>query len=249
MRTWSLLGGMLCGLAAAATAEPLQLVTEDNPPFAYAEGGQVAGISTDILTLAAQRAGVQVTTAIYPWARALGMARNMPRTCVYSTNRTPEREPWFRWIGPITNTRWAFYARNDFLTPLADLSAAKPYRIGVPLNDARYEMLREQGFLHLDVVDEDRQNAIKLSAGRIDLWLTAFYKGALLAQSAGVSDIRPILTVRETDYYLACHPMLDDATVQRLQVELQALRKEGEVKRITALYLKKFRLPDPDKPR
>jgi len=71
--------------------------------------GKIAGVATDRLVAALKRADIPYRISVYPWLRAYDMALKDPFTCVYSTNRTPEREALFSWVGPLAQDGWAIF--------------------------------------------------------------------------------------------------------------------------------------------
>ena len=81
-------------LCNVCCANPVTLVTEDYPPFNFSpqEGQPIVGISTDIIVEMMKRNGDETKIAIYPWKRALILAKNQANTCVYSTLRSADRE-------------------------------------------------------------------------------------------------------------------------------------------------------------
>jgi polar amino acid transport system substrate-binding protein len=229
-----------CILSAAASlmssAHALDLTTEDNAPFNYADGQQVSGISTEILQEMGKRANVPLKIQVLPWARAYQSALNLPDTCVYSTVKLPEREAQFKWVGPLTVNKWALFAKSDFSKPLNSIEDAKHYRIGGVTMDAKAMYLKSQGFANIDLVGDDNLNLAKLIAGRIDLWISGLYKGKESAAQVGSKMVKPVMIVREVDYYLACNLKTQDATIAALTQALGALQKEGFVKAVADRY-------------
>jgi polar amino acid transport system substrate-binding protein len=223
--------------ACATSAQALDVTTEDNPPFNYREGQRVAGLSTEVVEEMGRRAGVPMKIEILPWGRAYLTARDAAGTCVYSIARLPHREALFEWIGPISENKWALFARDDFPGPIEKIEDAKAYRIGGVENDAKYQYLQSLGFTRFDLVGDDNLNAAKLASGRIDLWITGLYKGKqAAAQRQGGHRIKPVFVVRKVDYYLACNPRTPRATINALSQALQKLREEGYLKAVSHRY-------------
>lgn len=220
----------------AAPIHALDLVTEDNAPFNYTDGQHVSGISTEILQEMGKRTGVPMKFQVLPWARAYQSALALPDTCVYSTVKLPEREALFKWVGPLTVNKWALFARSDFNKPLNSIENAKRYRIGGVTMDAKAMYLKSLGFASIDLVGDDNLNLAKLIAGRIDLWISGLYKGKESAAQVGSKMVKPVLIVREVDYYLACNPKTRDATIAALTQALSALQKDGFVKSVADRY-------------
>lgn len=236
------LTGLLGPAVAAAEETPLVITTEAYPPFnMQAEDGSVTGLATDILRRMMARADQPYDLGLMPWQRAFAMARDMPNTCVYSTTRTAEREPLFAWVGPLVANDWVLFARTGGdaaagpSPAVSSLEDARPYTIGGYDGDATALYLIERGFT-VDTAPYDKLNPKKLAAGRIDFWATGHLLGAYLAAREGVEDIAPILTFRETEMYLACNPQVPQATIDRLNAALDALRAEGVVAELEAGY-------------
>jgi polar amino acid transport system substrate-binding protein len=226
----------LLGAGISLSADALDIATENNAPFNYSDGQQIAGISTEIITEMGQRAGVPLKIRVLPWARAYLTALNTPSTCVYSTVRLPERAELFKWIGPISTNKWALFARTDANRTIASLADARAYRIGGVFYDGKYLYLKSLGFTNFDLVNDDNLNASKLIAGRIDLWVTGFYKGKQFATQNGSKSIKPVFIVRDVDYYLACNLQTPDVVITALSESLQALQKDGYDKTVTSRY-------------
>jgi polar amino acid transport system substrate-binding protein len=157
-------------------------------------------------------------------------AQHLPDTCAFSVSRRSDREALFQWIGPIASNKWALFARKDFADKLTTLADARRYRIGGLRADAKTEFLVARG-IEVETIGTDRGNAVKLAAHRIDLWVTGLYTGERSAAAEGVTDIKPVLVFHETPSYLACSHGTSAETVRRLEQALEALRKEGFIKR------------------
>jgi polar amino acid transport system substrate-binding protein len=232
-------GGLLALVAVASipAAHALDITTEENAPFNYLDAQQhIAGISTEIVMELGKRAGIPMKLQLTPWARAYSLALNVADTCVYSTARLPERETLFKWVGPISVNKWALFARGDFNQHIDSIDDARKYRIGGVVMDGKVTYLKSLGFSNIDSVNDDTLNVAKLMAGRVDLWIAGLYKGKELVAQSGAKNIKPVFTVREVEYYLACSPKTPDATIHSLMNELQALQKEGFVKAVTERY-------------
>lgn len=230
------LAAFLAGVALATPVAALRITTEYNPPFNFQQGSRITGIATDILLEMGRRSGVQMEIEILPWARAYQSALHTPDTCVYSTVRMPEREHSFAWIGPLATNKWALFARSDFNRHLGSIEDARPYRIGGVTQDAKVLYLKSLGFSNVDMVGDDRLNAGKLIAGRIDLWITGLYKEKGADPANNGKRIKPVLVVREVDYYLACNPKTSKATLFALERAFKSLQKEGYVRTAALQY-------------
>lgn len=224
---------VLCGPVLAQAQLRLVLTTEEYPPYNMSDAqGRVVGISTEIVKALLETAGVDHEVAVYPWARAIAMARTQVNTCVYSMSRTPEREDLYRWIGPLVANDWALFARSGASRP-THLEEALNMRIGSYQGDAIVSYLQTRGYV-VDVAPSDDANPKKLLAGRIDYWATGRLIGQYRLKQQGISGVEPVLTFNRTEMYLACNKQLPDEQVKLLNTTLQQLDKKGTIKKIYA---------------
>lgn len=223
-------------LLVPAQVSAIEVLTEENAPFNFQDGQTISGISTEIVKEMGRRAGVTMPIQLTSWVRAYQGAIKNPNTCVYSTVRLPEREILFKWVGPIASNKWAFFARNDFNKAINTIDDAQPYRIGGVKQDANIMYLQSRGFTNFDLVGDDNLNIKKLAGGRIDLWITPYYKGKVLIKRSGQTNIHFILMVRDVDYYLACNPKTSDGELDALSRALRALNAEGFTKAAVNRY-------------
>lgn len=202
-------------LLIASDVSGVMLATEENPPlnFSTNNGKEPSGLSTEVLTEAGKRAGIEVQYAIFPWNRAYRMAQESESTCVYSAVRTESREKLFKWIGPLSPNTWILFARADNPIKLATLEDAKKYRVGGYNGDSKAIYLKQKGFA-LDEASNEEQNIKKLNAGRIDLWIATSLTGPWIAKTYGVK-IRPVLAVMDVEVYAACNLGMPDADIKK----------------------------------
>ncbi|MFO1414635.1 MAG: transporter substrate-binding domain-containing protein [Burkholderiales bacterium] len=232
-------------LAVPAGAAPLTLLTEENPPFNYSEGGKVTGLVTEVVQEAARRAQVPVTLEVLPWARAYTRAQAERDTCLFATARLDNRERLFVWIGPLASNLWGVYGKGDWSRPVKLLPDLKPFRIGGVTSDAKVDYLRENGITNFRLVAEDRQNPPRLflpadDPNHIDLWVTGYFGAHRVARAAGAGDVKLVFVARDIPLYLACSPQTAPATVRALADAVEAMRAEGLLARTAAAYEKKF---------
>ena len=226
--------GML--LSSCAWADVLLLTTEDADPYNYTtDGGKtVVGSATEAVHELFKRANIGYKIALYPWVRAIEMAKSEKDTCVYSTTRTEEREKQFAWVGPIAPNDWVLFAKADSSIKLASLDDAKKYKVGGYRGDAVTLYLQSLKFV-MDEATNDDQNAQKLEAGRIDLWATGNLGGPFVANKMKTK-IKPLLTFKKTELYLACNTGVAPDTINKLNATLQAMVKDGTMEKINKKY-------------
>lgn len=228
---------LLATWMGTAAAAPLTITTEHMPPSSMrGADGIITGRATDKIRELMARTGTDYQIDLLPWKRALMMAQTQPHTCVYSTSRTPEREARFKWVGPTDEAEWQFWGRADHSFPLNTMDDARKLRIGTYLGDARDEYLRSHGF-NVDAVNNDAVNPHKLLLNRIDLWAVGIRNGATFPGHPDWSDkVVPLMVFHRVKVYLACHPSVPDALIDKLNATLAEMRRDGTVARIDRQY-------------
>lgn len=225
----------VCRLAAAVG---ITLTTEDYPPFNMVnkQTGKINGVATDKVLALLQRAGEPYTLNAFPWTRAYQMAQRLPNTCVFSTTRTPEREPMFKWVGPLVKNNWVVFARADDTRKPHSLEELMPYVLGAYRNDAVGEFLQAKGF-KTDIATLDSDNPRKLLLHRFDFWATGELLGQNILKSQGLSgQIVPLFQFNRTEMYLACHLAFDQGKIDHLNQLLKQMEQDGTMARIEAKY-------------
>src|SRR6218665_907043 len=96
-----LTAALFCLLLGTARAESYQLVTEEWAPYNYVQNGQLTGMATEIVRAIMALTGDTFEVAVLPSMRAGMKLQQRPRTIMFSMFRTPEREPLYKWVGPL----------------------------------------------------------------------------------------------------------------------------------------------------
>lgn len=228
------LSGKLC------VADDITLLTEDTPPVNYLdENNMPAGLSVELVKEMAKRVGDPGQIQVVPWARGYKDAREKPNTALFSTTRTPDREPLFKWVGPLLNKEVVLYKKkgNDLTISTID-DAKKVGMIGAYKDDSKEQLLKKKGFTNLDSSSEDTANPKKLVAGRIDLWISTTIQAGETCKLASVdpAEIEPTLTLQTQQLYLAFSKSTEDTVVTQWQRAFDEMVKDGTAARIRAKY-------------
>jgi len=223
--------------AGSLSAQTFQLNTENYPPFNMNDDqGKIIGISTEIVETLFKRAKVKYKLSLLPWQRAYGEALEKEGFAVFSTTRTTEREPLFKWVGPIVENNWVFLKKTKNKKIVVDgLRKARRYSIGGYHGDAVALFLESKGF-DIDYVSKDYLNARKLDRGRIDLWATGQLLGPYYAKENDIHGLEEAFVFKKTVMAIAFNINTDDAIINKLNTELRKMVKEGLVERIKAGY-------------
>lgn len=232
----------LTGLCAQPTANtsPLQVYTNEYPPFCFTENDQVTGVATDLVVALMAKMGQSPHIQALPWARALESISGPPNVMLYTVTRTEERERQFKWVGPLMSSHVVLFARRDAKLVIQRLDDAKAVKaIGTVQGYATQTLLRDKGFTNLDALaGSEGGNPEKLMTGRIDLWATDNVTGIYQAKLRGVDPamMKVVYRVVELPKYLAFSKQTDDQVIKQWQTALDKAKKDGTFHKILAQW-------------
>ncbi|OZG71603.1 amino acid ABC transporter substrate-binding protein [Hahella sp. CCB-MM4] len=238
---WVLL--LLLSQTALADPEVFNLVTENFPPFNMSLNGNefehdeeyIGGLSTEVVQELFHRAKYPYRMKLRNWNYAYNFVQRNPYRGVFGTELTEARQPMFKWVGPIANNDWVLFALEDSKIQLKTLEDAKAYRIGCYKDDSRAQFLKDSGFKAAEL-DDDGLNPKRLRDKEIDLWISSTVSGYYYARKAGITNIKPVFTIRSTNLYLAMNKDTPDAYIDKLNGILWEMKEEGVIEKIAAKY-------------
>lgn len=222
-------------IASAAKAEKLVLSAESYPPYSFKDtGGNITGVYIEQLAILLDKAGIDYSIAIMPWARAIALTETQQMHCVLGTARTKEREDRFKWVEPLHTDRSVLVARKEARIKATNFEEAKAYIIGTQRNDYTETILRNLGFPRIDLSADFNISFNKLAAGRIDLMpMSESTLSKLYSSKAELVEVMPLTEQR---LGLACHKSVADKTIAVMQKHLDDLIADGTQKRIFEKY-------------
>lgn len=220
---------------AAAALPPMVFFTENAEPFNFRDGERVVGIGGDLVAELARRSGIAARVEMLPWARAYQSALDTPNSAVFSTFRTEARESLFHWVGRVSDTEWALFARRGTQLRLANLEAARGMTIAGSPEHAPTGRLASQGFT-IEMAPNHETNVRKLQAGRIELWGTANPAASFIARRLGV-EIEPVVIFHRVPMEIAVNLRTEGAAVAALREAYAGMERDGAVAAIRARYV------------
>ena len=217
-----------------AAEERLQLTTEEYAPFNFDQNGEIAGLGAEQVREIMRRSGIAYEMTLMAWSRAIGLAREKPMTCVFTTAHTVDRDKQFKWVEPLLVERTLLVrAAGSGIEP-GDMAAAAKYRTGTQTGDYTVELLRNAGFSKIDLARDLDLTLKKLLSGRVDL-MAVSESYVRRKQSEGVP-VEEVAVLHEQVFSVACSLETPDSIVQRMQDALTAMIADGTQAQILARY-------------
>jgi polar amino acid transport system substrate-binding protein len=249
-RAIAALPALICpGLSQPAQAQapaPLQLVTSDLPPMTMqGEPGQ-RGVLLDLVEAMLGQADMAAQPEFFPWARAMLLATEKPRTLIVPLNRTADREGRFQWLVKLYAQRFTFITLAG-KPRVQTLDQVRHVRIAGLRGSSNLDRLQSLGvklsrvYQSASVSDMHRaleQGLVDALYGseliHIDAWRRSGRNPALLQTG---------LTLESADVWLAAQGGITEAEQARLQRAHEAMLADGSVERLFKRYGLKF-VPD-----
>jgi len=237
--TTALLCLLLC---TPVSAEQYQVVTEEWAPYNYQENNRLTGISTEIVRAIMALTGDDFEVVLLPSMRSTRALKTRPKTIMYSLFRTPEREPLYKWVGPIVEESIHPYQLASAQPPVNSLEQL----LHAPQVTTRHaglipDTLQSLGFSNLEKsATESVQLYRMLLARRTHIIIgdtdagVAYYSHQL---NIAPGTLRRIpLELFRSSLYIAFSPDSDDKLVAAWAAALEQLRQSGELERILNRY-------------
>jgi polar amino acid transport system substrate-binding protein len=224
-----------------------QMMTEEYPPITFMKDGKPSGFVTEMVREIAARLNVPENIRLTSWKNAYNMALLHPNVILFSAERTLEREPRFRWVGPVGKNSAILYARKGSGIRLDSLEEAR--RVGTIATTTDWfteQYLKREGFTNLVSSRDPAENVRQLMEGEVRLSIFTDLTIPEIAKNAGYSmdDLEPVYTVSRTYFYIALSKDTPADVARAWQSALDALKKDGTFESIYRRYLPDAELDD-----
>ena len=209
----------------------LQVYTEQYPPLTFRNNaGEITGFGTDIVNEIMKRNDLFVDIHLALWSDGYNLALNNPNFCLFTMDRTPNRDTLFQWVGPIgVNTTW-FYTKPGSGITINSLQDAKNLStIGTVTSWFSEQYLINQGFSNLVSCPTPQEMVDKLMNGEVQACVCSDVTFPDILKTAGYqySQVSPTFALMSSDYYVAFSKSTPASTIQLWQSTLLSMQQDG----------------------
>jgi ABC-type amino acid transport substrate-binding protein len=222
------------------SAKDLTYITEQYPPYNFEENGKLQGISVDLLEKVWEKMNVSLNRSIIkllPWAEGYQKTLMENNTVLFSTDRSPEREQLFKWVGPMGSDRTVLLTKADRNLSISSPQDLKKYKIGAIEDDRAAQMLLADGIKKEDLILERTSEPIigKLKNGSIDAWAYGDITGIWLLQQSGenANDYKVAYVLGENNVYYAFNKETPDSIVKSFQKAFDYVKSNKDQSGVT----------------
>lgn len=227
---------------------PLALVTSELPPMTMpGEPGQ-RGVLLDLVEAMLKRAELEAAAPeFFPWARAMLVAGDKPRTLIVPLNRTPEREARFQWLVKLYAQRFSFITLVN-KPRIEHIEQARRLRIAGLRGSSILDKLQQQGLSATRIYQAasitDMQRALERGLADALYGSELIHTDAWRRSGRDPAQLQTGLTLESAEVWLAAQGGVTAAEQARLQQAHEALLADGSVERLFKRYGLKYRPED-----
>ena len=220
-------------VSVAQSAEKIQYMTEQNPPYNFEKDGKLHGIAVELLLEMGKQAGQPVEIneiRMLPWPRGYRTLEKIPGTSLFSMARTEQREELFKWVGPIMDLTIGLVAPKDKNLKIESIDDLKGLHIGSILDGAPEQLLLKAGYNadNLDRAPSPEQNIKKLVANRFDALAFNIDSTRYSMKSMGINPdaYETVYVLKQIQLFFAYNRETDDAFIDSMNAALADLKKK-----------------------
>ncbi|NJB67812.1 diguanylate cyclase (GGDEF)-like protein/PAS domain S-box-containing protein [Desulfobaculum xiamenense] len=205
------------------------------PRYMELSGGAPSGFAAELCREIASRSGDEVRFELGTWRQALHCAEADALCAAIPVAQLPGREARFKWVGPISYERTWLFAAQDSNIKLRTLSDARRMSgIAVVHGSSHEHILVEAGFANVVSYASLRQCIDALGEGRVQLMVCdeSMVRGLASAAGYGPDAFKPAFLLRENPTYIAFSRDTPDFVVERWQIELGNIKRDGTYARL-----------------
>ena len=226
-----------------AQQTPLQIITEEWPPYNYTENGVIKGFSVEIVEAIIKQLNLDYKVLLLPGARGEKMLKEEKNIMSFSLFRTKKRENKFKWIGPISDDAVYFYKKKGNPLKIKTLEDAKNVNLISSFHKGLvFDILKENGFTNLSPVSNHLSSIKKVLKERVDLGVNLTPLGIkyYLRKAQISQDEIELTSVKLVAFplYIACSKDISDETIAQWQKALDHIKSSGIYDKIYNKYMK-----------
>ncbi len=207
-------------------------LTEGYYPYTFIENGTPKGISIDILRSIASQYGAEIPDDHFnfgPWEDVYKKTMTQNGTALAILGRSPDREDLFKWAGAVDHTPVVIFTLRDSAEKFRNVSPSE-MKIATITDDIAATTLVKAGGKDIVYSSQPEEQIQMLENGSVDGWAYALLPGRQLVSqyATNASDIVPVQTLKNYDFYIAFNRNASSQIVSSLQDSMDLLRSEKD---------------------
>ncbi len=243
MKFWILLF-LLLSFASFSTAETLEFVFSDFPPFEYTENNTVAGINKEIIEEACRRLEITPVFTQLPWKRALKYAKEGQADAIFSLFKNDERVQYYNFPEENINTvKMVLITNRENDIEIKSMEDLKGKVVGVYLGSSYGEKFDSAEWINKTPAATNESLLRKQVVGRTDVVVIDERMAKYWCKKIDAENKFKTLsfTVTENPTYVAFSKASEKESgkniAQKFSEVLKAMRNEGFMEEVNKKYM------------
>jgi len=240
---------LLCAQVGLAMAAPptLKIFAQSSLVSSTQMADPPRLLSVEVAREVQRRVGNADPIEVVPWARAIALASKEANVVLLPVIRTPERDRFLTYAGPVFQLRFSAFALRS---RAAELRASDPglrsLRGGARRGGVFAQLARDAGYTVTDEVNNIDTALRMLRAGRYDLLFDSDEMVAIVMRQSGYEPdwLENMASLGSLNAYFAFSKGTPDAVVRAWDDALSAMRRDGSLQKIYQRWLPGFMPPD-----
>ena len=222
----------------AASGDDLKWIAQDYQPYSYVnEQGQKAGLAVEIAAKIMQKIGSKQTAKdidIQTFSRSFIRKNNDPNAVFFPLARSPEREKYFKWVGPIASDEPVLFAKKAKNITISSPEDLKQYKIAAKDGYNAVKMLKDMGVKSFELGTNDKEAIQKMQAGEVDLVVCNRLAclAAMKGQGLKMQDYNMVYKMEKGELAIAINKDTDAAVIAKIDQALNEMKANGEYEAI-----------------
>lgn len=223
-----LLAGAVC-----CHAQEFRAITNMVPPIKYEQDGKLKGVAADVLQELCRRTGHTLSPEVEykPLNEAYAMVRDTRGTVLPALALTPQREPDFKWVGPVYRTRIGLISKKSSEFTMSSIALAKQHKIATVIDSGPERALIKAGIPTAHLTRRPSTEAVirLLADDQVDMIAFAVSPTfhVMLQNGIDPNEFELIYEISSIDLHIAFNRQTHDDIIDEFQTALEALRRPG----------------------
>ncbi len=241
----TLLSLSLSTTCLAASVDDIRWIGQDYFPYSYMENNQREGMAVEVVAAILKKMESTKTTKdieIKAFSRSFIRKNNDQNTVFFPLAKLPEREKYFKWIGPIAMDEPVLFAKKSKNITINGATDLAKYSIAAKDGYGAVKLLKNLGVKDssIDVNESDMESIEKVVQEKVDLLACNRLTCIEIMKDRKVNphDYNIVYKMQGSELSLAVNKDTDKELFNKLTQAFEEVKKSKEFSEISNRYLK-----------
>lgn len=228
----------------ATNIDELKLFAQDYKPYSYLnEKGEKEGLTIEVMDALLKKMGANISAQsakLKPFSRSFIRKNNDANAVFFPLAHLPEREKYFKWIGPIALDNPVIYANKNKMIKISSEGDLKKYKFAGKENYPGMTQLKELNVKSSNILkkDNDKEAFQELVKGETDLVVCSHISclAALKDNGLNAKDYEIVYKLETFDLSIAFNKNTDEKIIAKMKNALEEFKKTKEYNIIVNKY-------------